>query len=291
MLPKEIIRQVRRIEIKTRKIVDENLAGQYHSTFKGQGMEFEEVRAYQAGDDVRSIDWNVTARAGAPFIKKFVEERELTVMIIVDMSGSQEFGSGQKTKRNVTAELTALFAFSAIRNQDKVGCLIFTDEVELYIKPKKGKTHVLRLIREVLAFEPRGVKTNIAEALRYFSKVEKRKAVVFVISDFMDEGYLKPLQYLGSRHDLIAVPVVDPRELNPPDSGLYVLEDGETGHETYVDFGNKKVREAYVRNAHAASEEVIRTFRRSQVDHIPIECGKPYDKAIIGFFRMRELRR
>ncbi|MDJ0835762.1 MAG: DUF58 domain-containing protein [Acidobacteriota bacterium] len=291
MLTKDIIRQVQRIEIKTRKIVDENLAGQYHSTFKGQGMEFDEVRAYQAGDDIRAIDWNVTARAGEPYIKKFVEERELTVMILVDMSGSQEFGSGDKTKRNVAAELTALFAFSAIRNQDKVGCLIFTDEVELYIKPKKGKKHVLRLIREILAFEPHGIKTDIAGALRYFSQVEKRKAVVFLISDFMDKDYLKPLQLVGSKHDLIAVPITDPRELDPPESGLYVLEDGESGREVYVDFGNKRVRNAYMLRARTMTEAVVRDFRRSQVDFIPIECGSPYDKSIITFFKMRELRR
>jgi len=291
MLTKEIIRQVKRIEIKTRKIVDENLAGQYHSAFKGQGMEFDEVRGYQAGDDIRAIDWNVTARAGEPYIKKFVEERELTVMILVDMSGSQEFGSGEKTKRNVAAELTALFAFSAIRNQDKVGCLIFTDHVELYIKPKKGKSHVLRVVREILAFEPCGVKTEIGEALRYFSKVEKRKAVVFLISDFMDKSYDKPLQYVGSRHDLIAVPITDPRELDPPRSGLYVLEDGESGQEHYVDFGSRKVREAYMERAESKREDTARSLRRAKVDQIPIEVGGAYDKAIIEFFKLRELRR
>ncbi len=291
MLTKELIRQVKRIEIKTRKIVDENLAGKYHSAFKGQGMEFSEVRAYQAGDDIRSIDWNVTARAGEPFIKKFIEERELTVMILVDMSGSQEYGSGAKSKRDVAAELTALFAFSAIRNQDKVGCLIFTDEVELYIPPKKGKKHVLRLVREILAFEPHGVKTDIGGALRFFSKVEKRKAVVFLISDFMDKDFSKPLRFLGSRHDLIAAPIEDPRELNPPDSGLYVLEDGESGEEVYVDFGNKRVREAYIRQAEAARENLRETLVKSRVDAIPITCGQPYDKAIINFFKMRELRR
>ena len=291
MLAKDIIRQVKRIEIRTRKIVDENLAGKYHSAFKGQGMEFSEVRAYQAGDDVRSIDWNVTARAGVPFVKKFIEERELTVIIMVDMSGSQEFGSGAKSKRDLAAELTALFAFSAIRNQDKVGCLIFTDDVELYIRPKKGKKHVLRLIREILAFQPAGLKTDIGAALRYFSKVEKRKAVVFLISDFVDRDYLKPLQYVQSRHDLIAVPIVDPRELEPPGSGLYVLEDGETGREVFVDFGNRAVRKAFIRNGEQARELLMKTLLKSKVDHIPVQCGQPYDKAIIHFFKMRELRR
>lgn len=291
MLTKELVRQVRRIEIRTRKIVDENLAGKYHSAFKGQGMEFSEVRGYQPGDDIRSIDWNVTARAGAPFIKKFIEERELTVMILVDMSGSLEFGSGRKSKRDVAAELTALFAFSAIRNQDKVGSLIFTEDVELYIPPKKGKQHVLRLVREVLAFEPRGVRTNIGKALRYFSKIEKRRAVAFLISDFMDRDFLQPLQYVQRRHDLIAVPLEDPREAEPPSSGLFVLEDGETGQERYVDFGNRRVRHTYLANAAAARERLQQDLVKSRVDQIPITCGQPYDKSIIQFFRMRELRR
>ncbi len=291
MLTKELVRQVKRIEIKTRKTVDENLAGKYHSAFKGQGMEFSEVRAYQPGDDIRSIDWNVTARAGAPFIKKFIEERELTVMIMADMSGSLEFGSGEKTKRDVVAELTALFAFSAIRNQDKVGGLNFTDEVELFIPPKKGKKHVLRLVREILGFQPHGLKTDISGALRYFSKLEKRKAVVFLISDFMDTHYLKELQHVQSRHDLIAVPIADPRELEPPTSGLYVLEDGESGREVFVDFGNRKVRSAYINKARGARDDLRDTFLKSRVDAIPITSGQPYDKSIINFFRMRELRR
>jgi len=291
MLPKEIIRQVRRIEIKTRKIVDENLAGHYHSAFKGQGMEFSEVRAYQAGDDIRAIDWNVTARSGEPFVKKFIEERELTVMLLVDMSGSQEFGSGEKSKRNIAAELVALFAFSAIRNQDKVGCLIFTDNVELYIKPKKGKKHVLRLIREVLAFEPKGVKTDIGGALRYFSKVEKRKTVVFLVSDFMDQDYLQPMRFVRSRHDLIAVPIDDPREKEPPAKGLYVLEDAETGREVILDFGSRRVRDAYMQRAADERGNLVRNLVRARVDHIPVSCDRPYDQAIVNFFRMRELRR
>jgi len=291
MLAKEIIRQVKRIEIFTRKIVDENLAGKYHSAFKGQGMEFADVRPYQAGDDVRAIDWNVTARAGTPFIKKFVEERELTVMLLVDMSGSQEFGSGRKSKRDAAAELTALLAFSAIRNQDKVGCLIFTDHVELFIRPQKGRKHVLRLIREILAFEPTGVGTDIGGALRYFAKVEKRKAVVFLISDFMDEGFLKPLQYVQSRHDLIAAPIRDPRELDPPKAGLYLLEDGETGEEVYVDFSSPRVRRAYADRARGNEARLKEIFLKSKVDRISIQPGQDYEHAIVNFFKMRELRR
>lgn len=291
MEAKEIIRRVRRIELKTRKIVDENLAGQYHSAFKGQGMEFAEVRPYQAGDDIRAIDWNVTARSGEPFIKKFQEERELSVVIAVDMSGSLEYGSDIQTKRELAAEMTALFAFSAIRNQDKVGCLIFTDEVELYVPPKKGQKHVLRLVREVLAFEPKGVRTDIAGALRYLSKVNKRKSVVVLISDFMDSDYERPLRFIAGRHDLIAVPVFDKREMEPPESGLFVLEDGESGAEIVVDFGSKAVRDHYRARAKAHVEQTLSGLRKSKVDAIPLHPGDDYDKALIRFFHMRELRR
>lgn len=291
MLPTEILRQVRRIEIKTRRLVDENLAGKYHTAFKGQGMEFSEVRAYQPGDDIRAIDWNVTARSGEPFIKKFIEERELTVMIMVDMSGSLEYGSLEKTKRNLAAELTALFAFSAIRNQDKVGCLIFTDQIELFVPPKKGRKHVLRLVREILAFQPQGVATDVAEALRYFSKVVKRKAVVLLISDFMAPDFQKPLSHLASRHDLIAISLRDAREIEPPKGGLFALEDGETGQERIIDFGSRRVREAYRERAETRFETLSQLLRRSKVDHIPVRTDVPYDKALTQFFEMRELRR
>lgn len=291
MLPKEILRQVRRLEIKTRKLVDENLAGNYHSAFKGQGMEFADVRAYQPGDDVRSIDWNVTARAGEPYIKNFHEERELTVMILVDMSGSQEFGSSMKSKRELAAELTALFSFSAIRNQDKVGCLIFTDRIELFVPPKKGKKHALRLIREILAFEPRGLGTDMALALRYFSQVVKRKAVVFLISDFMAQDYQKPLRFVGSRHDLIAIPVWDHRELEPPPGGLFALEDGETGEEIIVDFGSRAVRQAFTARATQMREETLTNLKQAQVDVVTIDSSKPYEQELIQFFKNRGLRR
>lgn len=291
MQAKELLRQIRRIEIKTRRIVDENLAGKYHSVFKGQGMEFAEVRAYQRGDDVRNIDWNVTARMGEPFVKKFVEERELTVMLLVDMSGSTEFGSQDKSKRDLVAELTALFAFSAIGNQDKVGCLIFTDEVECYISPKKGRNHVLRLIREMLAFRPQGVGTDIGAALRFFSRINKRRSVVFLISDFMDTQFLKPLQNVQNKHDLIAIPILDPREIDPPRHGLYVLEDGETGREVYVDFSRRRVRQAFAGRARERRSALEDALRKSKVDHIPVTCGRPYEQDLIRFFKMRELRR
>lgn len=291
MLTKEVFRQVRQIEIRTRRIVDENLAGKYHSAFKGQGMEFSEVRAYLPGDDIRSIDWNVTARMGDPFVKKFIEERELTVLVMVDMSGSTEFGSGNKSKRALAAELTALFSLSAIRNQDKVGALIFSDKVELFVPPNKGKNHVLRLIREVLAFEPNHVKTNIAEALRYCAKVMKRKAVVFLISDFMDKGFGQELRHVRNKHDLIAVPIFDPREMDPPQQGLISLEDGETGEEYTVDFNSKAVRKAFIAQAMQRKEATEALFRKSQVDYIPVSTGMPYDKDLIKFFKMRELKR
>jgi uncharacterized protein (DUF58 family) len=291
MLAKELIRQVRRIEIKTRRLVDENLAGKYHSAFKGQGMEFSETRAYQAGDDIRSIDWNVTARMGEPFIKKFVEERELTVMLLVDMSGSQEFGSTFRSKRDLAAELTALFALSAIKNQDKVGCLIFTDRVECYIAPKKGQKHVLRLIREILAFEPKRVGTQIGEALRFFMQVAKRKCVVFLISDFMDSGFLSPMQAVQARHDLIALPILDPLEVTPPQAGLFMLEDGETGREVLVDFSSAAVRAAF-RDAHVRRKnELDQTFLKSKVDSIPMVCGTAYEQNLIRFFKRRELKK
>jgi len=291
MLTKEIFRQIRQIEIRTRRIVDENLAGKYHSVFKGQGMEFSEVRAYLPGDDIRSIDWNVTARMGEPFVKKFIEERELTVLVMVDMSGSTEFGSGLKSKRALAAELTALFSLAAIRNQDKVGCLIFSDQVELFVPPNKGKNHVLRLIREVLAFDPQNVKTNIAEALRYCAKVMKRKAVVFLISDFMDKDYGQALRQVRNRHDLVAIPVFDPREFDPPEKGLIALEDGETGEEFIVDFSSRRVREAFVERARLMRENTENLLKKSQVDYIPIYTGVSYEKDLIKFFKMRELKR
>jgi len=291
MLTKEVLRQVRQIEIRTRRIVDENLAGKYHSAFKGQGMEFSEVRAYLPGDDIRSIDWNVTARMGEPYVKKFIEERELTVMIMVDMSGSTEFGSGAKSKRALAAELTALFSLSAIRNQDKVGTLIFSDQVELFVPPNKGKNHVLRLIREVLAFKPQNVKTSISEALRYCAKVMKRKSVIFLISDFQDQGFGQELRQVRNRHDLIAIPIFDPRELDPPERGLITLEDGETGQEFTVDFSSARVRKAYIQMAHQRRERTEDLLRKSQVDFIPVSTSVPYDKELIKFFKMRELKR
>lgn len=291
MLAKDVIRQIRRIEIKTRRIVNESLAGRYQSVFKGQGMEFDEVRPYQVGDDTRGIDWNVTARMGTPHVKRFVEERELTVMLLVDMSGSTEFGSTARAKRDLAAELTSLFAYSAIQNHDKVGCIIFTDRIELHISPKKGKNHVLRLIREILTLEPEGLKTDIGAALRYFSRVNRRRCVVFLISDFMDHGFAKAMQAVQVKHDLIALPILDRRELEPPDRGLFALEDGEEGTERFVDFGSARVRNAFQARADSRIRELEALFVQSKVDHVNLMCGGPYEERLVRFFRMREMRR
>ena len=225
MIPREILKKVRRIEIRTKRLVNDLFSGEYHSTFKGQGMEFEEVREYCPGDDIRLIDWNVTARTGMPYVKKFKEERELTVILLVDASSSGRFGTYEKYKEELAAELCALLAFSAIKNNDKVGLIIFTDTIEKYIPPQKGKPHVLRLIREILYFTPEHTKTDIAGALEFFTKVTKRKSVVFLISDFLSDNYQTPLRIAKRKHDIIAVKITDPRELNFGDYGLMELED------------------------------------------------------------------
>ena len=239
MLTKELLKQVKQIEIRTRGLVNEVFSGEYHSVFKGRGMEFSEVREYQIGDDIRSIDWNVSARFGHPFVKIFEEERELTVMLIVDMSGSLVFGSIDKTKQQIAAELSAILAFSALKNNDKVGLILFTDRIEKFISPKKGKTHVLRIIREVLSFEPQGNKTDLRGALEYFNHTIKKKAIAFVISDFFDTGYDKILRIVGKKHDLIGVVLSDAREKEISNLGLIKFRDAETGQTRYVDTNNK----------------------------------------------------
>ncbi|MFM8715439.1 MAG: DUF58 domain-containing protein, partial [Spartobacteria bacterium] len=227
--PKEILKKIRRIELRTRRLVNSIFAGQYHSVFKGRGMNFEEVREYAPGDEIRSIDWNVTARMNVPYIKKFTEERELTVMLLVDVSASGLFGSIELSKRELAAEVASILAFSAINNNDKVGLLLFTNEVELFIPPKKGRLHTLRLIREMLYFEPKGRGTNLAGALDYMNRVTSRRAVVFMISDFMAPDFTKALTVTSRRHDLVAMPVTDPGESDLPDVGIVTLEDAETG--------------------------------------------------------------
>jgi len=288
MIPKELLKKVKRIQIHTSRLVNDVLAGEYHSTFKGRGMEFDEVREYQPGDEIRTIDWNVTARMGRPFIKKFVEERELTVMLVVDMSSSGQFGSQRQLKQEFAAELCAVLAFSAIKNNDKVGLVLFTDEVERYIPPKKGKRHVLRVIREVLFYEPKRRRTNIAAALEFLSMVSKRKTVTFLVSDFIASDYERALQIANKRHDVIAVAVGDPRESDLPDIGMIELEDAETGEAVLVDTSDPAVRKGYGSLSRKEAADRDRMFKQIDLDSIPVGTDRPYFEPLIRFFKYRE---
>ena len=296
MLPKDLLDKVHRIEITTSRLVTDVFAGQYHSVFKGRGMEFDEVREYQMGDDIRSIDWNVTARTGKAHIKKFVEERELTVMIMVDASRSCQFASVGQLKSKLAAELAAILAFSAIRNNDKVGLIMFTDGVELFIPPRKGKSHVLRVIREVLYFKPNGRGTNLKRAVEYLNHVIPRKAVTFVLSDFFDEapggqpGFKKAMSIANKRHDIIAITLNDERESALPDCGLIELEDAETGAHAVIDSGNSKIRKKYAAQAQERLAQRSRMFRSIGVDHIDVQTHIPYEKSLIAFFMQRRRR-
>jgi uncharacterized protein (DUF58 family) len=289
-LPPTVVRRIRQIEIRTNREVTDVLGGQYHSVFKGHGMEFEEVREYLPGDEVRSIDWNVTARFGHPFIKKFKEERELTVMLVVDVSASGQFGSVRQTKNELAAELAAVLAFSAIRNNDKVGVILFTDRVEKYVAPKKGRRHVLRVIREILAFEPTGVGTNLKLALDYLNRIQRRRAVCFLISDFQDEEFRKSLRVAGKRHDVVALSLRDPREEELPAVGLVELRDAETGERSLVDTQDRGVRETYAAKARSRLELLRELLRSSKVDQVDIRTDADYMQPLIRFFHMRERR-
>jgi uncharacterized protein (DUF58 family) len=291
MIPRELAKKIRYLQIFTSKAVNDSLAGEYESVFKGRGMEFEEVRQYQPGDEVRDIDWNVTARMGEPYVKRFREERELTVMFLVDLSASGAFGSTDMLKNDVAAEICALMAFAAIKNNDKVGLIVFTDCIELFIPPGKGLSHVLRIIREILGFKPRQTRTNIAEALDYFGRVQRKRCVAFVVSDFLGEGYEKPMQVLGRRHDLIAVSVTDPREVSLPNVGLIELEDAETGEIILLDTGSAKVRGAYESLGDERSEKLRETFRAMGVDHIETLTHEDYVHTLAAFFKKRERQR
>ena len=290
MLPKEVIKKIRRIEIRTKKLVNELFSGEYHSTFKGQGMEFEEVRQYEPGDDVRLIDWNVTARMGQPYIKKFREERELTVVLLIDVSSSGKFGTRDSFKNDTAAELGALLAFSAIKNNDKVGLIIFTDRIEIFVPPKKGRAHVLRIIREILYFKPVGKGTNIAAALEYFNKVIRRKSVVFLVSDFLSEGFTKPLQIANKKHDIIAIKVSDPREITFENVGLIELEDAETGEVLIIDTGSKEFRKEFAAQSAEDVAGLKKGFRSINLDFINIRTDQSYISPLINFFKMREKR-
>ncbi|MCX7874798.1 MAG: DUF58 domain-containing protein [Melioribacteraceae bacterium] len=290
MISKELLKQVKQIEIKTRGVVNEVFSGEYHSVFKGRGMEFSEVREYTIGDDIRNIDWNVTARFGHPYVKIFEEERELTVMLLVDMSGSLSFGSVDKTKQKIAAELSAVLAFSALKNNDKVGLILFTDRIEKFIPPKKGKTHSLRIIREVLSFEPQRKGSNIKSALEYFNHTIKKKAIVFLISDFLDAGYDKILKIVGRKHDLIGIVLEDQREKKLFNAGLVKFYDSETGEIRYIDTSDKKIQNAFEEYSKNLRENRKSLFISSRLDSIEIETSKSYVKPLVDFFKLREKR-
>ena len=315
MIPKEILKKIRQIELRTKRLVTDTLAGQYHSAFKGQGLHFEEVREYSPGDEIRSIDWNVTARMNQPFVKVYSEERELTLMLLVDLSGSGFFGSVEQTKREVAAEIASVLAFSAIRNNDKVGLILFTDKVEKFVPPRKGRFHVLRVIREILFFEPENRGTNLNGALEFLGRVVPRKAITVCVSDFL--GQTNPsrqmmdmhlrrnvvlsetlsqtsataLRQANRRHDVVAVQITDPRELKLPNVGWVVLQDAETGQTVEINTGDKRRREAYEKRQADAQEELLKLFRVSGIDSIQLRTDEPYASALEYFFEMRSKRR
>jgi uncharacterized protein (DUF58 family) len=290
MLTKELLKQVRQIEIRTKGLVNHLFSGEYHSVFKGRGMEFSEVREYQYGDDIRNIDWNVTARFGHPYIKIFEEERELTVMLMVDMSGSLMFGSISKTKQRIAAELTAILAFSALKNNDKVGLILFTDKIEKFVPPRKGNKHVLRIIREVLSFEPEGNSTDIKAALEYMNSAIKKRSIVFLLSDFIDDGYEKILRVVGKKNDLIGIVLDDRRENRIPPIGLIKFSDAETGEERWIDTSNRRIRDKMMNSRNEAVSKRNSMFLASRLDKIHVQTGEDYIKPLVQFFKMRERR-
>ncbi|MDI6450365.1 DUF58 domain-containing protein [Anaerobaca lacustris] len=290
MIPEELIKRIRQIQIYTSRAVDASFAGQYESVFKGRGMQFDEVREYMPGDEIRTIDWNVTARTGRPFIKRFVEEREMTVLFAVDLSASGEFGTVSKLKNELAAEFCAVLAFAAAKNNDKVGLLIFTDRVELFIPPKKGSRHILRLIRELLGFTMPKRRTNIPLALDYIARVVRKRATVFLVSDFIETDFKKPLSLLNKRHDVIAVPVRDRVEIAMPAVGLIEVQDAETGQIMLVDTSSKRFRAQYGDHSSRRFSELKNTLRSINVDLIPIATDKPYINDLIQFFHMRHRR-
>ena len=291
-LKRELLKKIRKIEIVTSRKVNEQLAGQYHSVFKGRGMSFEDVRLYQPGDEIRLIDWNVSARSDDVYIKRFVEERELTVVLMVDLSASLRFGSVEQHKREVAAELAALLAFSAIKNNDRVGMILFTDRVEKFVAPKKGRKHVMRLITEILTFEPQGRGTNLSEAFSYLARVIRRRSVVFTLSDFQEDSdnFEHPLRIVARRHDLIPVVIRDELEQSLPSIGLVLTEDLETGDPLWVDTSSPWVRNAYSDRASKAHQRLLQNFRRLRLDAVDVQTGGGYVRAIVQFFKLRARR-
>ena len=290
MLPKEILKKVKRIQLKVSRLSNDVVSGYYVSAFKGVGIEFDEVRQYYPGDDIRSIDWNVTARCGIPFVKRFVEERELTIILMVDLSASQRFGTTNLLKSELAAEISALLAFLAIKNNDKVGLLIFSDSCEHYLPPQKGRNHVFRVIREILGYQPCGTGTNIQEALSYINKVVKHRSIVFLISDFLTTGYEKSLKSVTKHHDLIAINVADPKEFNLPSIGLVDLLDSETQTRVVVDTSSAAVRDNIQKNAMERFAETIRLFKRNKVDLVEVATDKSYVEPLQKLFLKRQKR-
>jgi uncharacterized protein (DUF58 family) len=290
MIPKDVLKNIRRIQITTSRLVSDVFAGQYHSVFKGRGIEFDEVREYLPGDEIRSIDWNVTARMGHPFVKKFVEERELTVVLMVDVSASSRFGTVRQLKSRIAAEICSLLAFSAVRNNDKAGLVLFTDRIEKFVPPRKGLRHVLRVVREVLYFKPQGRGTDIAGALEYVSRVLTRRAVVFLISDFYAPDFRKTLRLTNKRHDVVAITITDPREREMPAVGIVTLDDPETGASASVDTSDTRFRRMYESAAASRARERAEVFRSAKVDSIELSTAQPYAQSLITFFRKRQRR-
>ena len=284
---KELLKKVRKIEIKTRRLSDHIFGGEYHSTFKGRGMTFSEVRQYQFGDDVRAIDWNVTARYNEPYVKVFEEERELTMMLMVDISGSEFFGTTQQFKKDIITEISATLAFSATQNNDKIGLILFSDQIELYIPPKKGKSHVLRIIRELLEFQPKGKDTDISEALKFLSNVMKKKAIIFLLSDFISEDYEQTLKIAGKKHDVTGIRIYDEKEENIPNLGLVRMQDAETGELMLVNTQSRKVRNNYAKYYKERVDYFQTTFTRCGAGIISSRIDESYVKKLLGYFKRR----
>lgn len=287
METKELLKKVRKIEIKTRRLSDHIFGGEYHSTFKGRGMTFSEVRQYQFGDDVRSIDWNVTARYNEPFVKVFEEERELTMMLIVDVSGSELFGTSQGFKKDIITEISATLAFSATKNNDKIGLILFSDQIELFIPPKKGSSHVLRIIRELLEFQPKSKKTNLTQALKFLSNVMKKKTIVFVLSDFMTDGYERTMKIVGNKHDVTGIRVFDQREEEIPNLGMVQMQDQESGEFMLVNTKSKSVRRNYTAYYNERVDYFKETFSRSGAGVLHTRVDENYVKKLLGYFKRR----
>ncbi len=287
----ELLKKVRKIEIRTKGLSNHIFAGEYSTAFKGKGMAFSEVRKYQAGDDVRLIDWNVTARYNNPFIKVFEEEREMTVILLIDVSGSGDFGTEKKLKKELVTEISAILAFSAIKNNDKVGVIFFSDRIEKFIPPKKGKSHILRIIREFITFSPKGKETNISNAIKYFSSVIKKRSICFILSDFISNPFKKPLNIAGKKHDIVGIRIYDKRENILPNIGLIPMQDAENNKITYVDSSKKSIRYIFKKNKEEEVKEIKNIFSTSGVDLIEICTGDDYVKPLISFFKNRRKKK